>query len=119
MSPCDTCSKPGACCQRFVLSPLFSPANWEHDAPRRLAEYGVPFFRVTEAVRSPGDEMVGVRCSCDLLGADGRCTDYENRPGVCRDYQPLSDPLCVEFVGPSPIPPPEHFAFPSPGSSDG
>lgn len=112
-SPCDTCSRPGSCCKGFVLSTLFSPANWEHDATPRLAQFGVPFFRVVEAVRSVGDGMVGVRCDCDRLGADGRCTDYENRPDVCRNYDPLSDALCIEFVGPLPIPYPEHFAYPS------
>lgn len=112
-SPCDTCSKPGSCCKGFILSPLFSPANWERDAPQTLAHLGVPFFRVVEAVRAPGDEMVAVRCDCDRIGVDGRCTDYENRPSVCRDYSPLSDPLCCEYVGPPPIPCVNHFAYPS------
>ena len=41
--------------------------------------------------------------SCDRLGADGRCTVYEERPLVCRGYpwydrpardMPLADPDC-------------------------
>jgi Fe-S-cluster containining protein len=30
----------------------------------------------------------------------GRCRDYENRPKMCREYQPLSDPLCAMYVVP-------------------
>jgi len=41
--------------------------------------------------------------SCDKVGADGRCTVYEERPLVCRGYpwydqpprdMPLADPEC-------------------------
>jgi len=41
--------------------------------------------------------------TCDRLGADGRCTAYEERPLVCRGYpwydeppreMPLADPEC-------------------------
>lgn len=33
---------------------------------------------------------------CPMLDWDtGRCTDYENRPTLCREYQPMSDPLCA------------------------
>ncbi|KAA0258625.1 YkgJ family cysteine cluster protein [Deferribacter autotrophicus] len=30
---------------------------------------------------------------CKHLGEDGKCKDYENRPAVCRDFQP--DEICV------------------------
>jgi len=33
--------------------------------------------------------------TCPLL-VDGRCSDYDNRPELCRDYQPMSDLLCAE-----------------------
>lgn len=32
---------------------------------------------------------------CSRLGDDGLCTDYENRPQLCIDYQPMSDGLCA------------------------
>ncbi len=113
MSPCDTCRKPGSCCKGFVLSPIFSAETWEQEAPLNLASHGVPYFRIVEAVRSTQvDGAVAVRCSCDRLDENGRCSDYDNRPNVCRLYDPLSDSLCCEFVGPSPHPYPEHFAYP-------
>ena len=32
---------------------------------------------------------------CPVLGRDGRCTDYENRPALCRSFEAGSDPLCA------------------------
>jgi Fe-S-cluster containining protein len=37
--------------------------------------------------------------NCDRLGADGRCTQYEDRPNICRLYESKSDLLCIEFDG--------------------
>lgn len=31
---------------------------------------------------------------CKNLGRDGRCTDYANRPDLCRSFEPGSDRLC-------------------------
>jgi len=39
-----------------------------------------------------------VHFDCTKLGADGRCMDYENRPELCRVYQPQEDALCAEYV---------------------
>lgn len=113
MSPCDTCPRPGSCCKGFILSPLFSPANWEHDAPIRLEDNGLKFFRIVEAVRAPGDGMVAVRCECELVDDNGRCGNYEGRPELCRSFEPMSDPLCCLFVGPWPHAYPDHFAYPA------
>lgn len=30
---------------------------------------------------------------------DGRCGDYENRPALCRSFEPQSEALCVHFNG--------------------
>ena len=40
-----------------------------------------------------------VACDCTLLDENGRCSDYENRPAVCRNYEPASDQLCCEWKG--------------------
>lgn len=34
------------------------------------------------------------RMWCPRLGRDGRCTDYENRPALCRGYVAGEDPVC-------------------------
>lgn len=41
--------------------------------------------------------------TCPLLDwQTGRCTEYETRPALCRNYEPKSDPLCAEYVAPPP-----------------
>lgn len=37
--------------------------------------------------------------SCPMLRADGRCGVYEQRPDVCRKYEPGTDRMCAEFEG--------------------
>ena len=41
----------------------------------------------------------GWRWFCTWLMPDGRCGNYEIRPQLCRDYQPLADGLCVHYNG--------------------
>jgi Fe-S-cluster containining protein len=36
---------------------------------------------------------------CSNLLPNGRCGDYDNRPGLCRSFEPASDPLCVHWRG--------------------
>lgn len=36
---------------------------------------------------------------CPHLGPDARCTAYERRPRICRDYQP--DELCERIAAPT------------------
>jgi Fe-S-cluster containining protein len=62
---------------------------------------GMPQFhpeRVNHHVLAEGDraEYFSFRYSCDWLGADGRCTNYDERPALCRSFAPKSDPLCIE-----------------------
>lgn len=44
------------------------------------------------------NKPAGVRCS--MLGPDNRCTDYGNRPPVCRGYKP--DEICLLIADPDP-----------------
>jgi Fe-S-cluster containining protein len=43
------------------------------------------------------DKPLGLKCP--HLGDDHRCTAYERRPQVCRDYQP--DELCERIAAPT------------------
>lgn len=112
-SLCDRCSKPGRCCSDFLLS-LQIPAgdDWKDRAKTLVEGYGIKHFIPIEAVRGPWtpDDRVQFRCNCSLIGADGRCMDYENRPAVCRVFEPGTDALCVEFIGPPPERP-KHVAY--------
>lgn len=74
MNPCDTCSKPGACCRGFVVNPNFDEAYWQMAARSKLDTLGLTYFKIDEAVRTEFtlDGCVAIRCSCDRLGDDGR-----------------------------------------------
>lgn len=37
--------------------------------------------------------------NCKNLLPNGRCGDYENRPDLCRRFEPASGPLCVHYMG--------------------
>lgn len=99
MSLCDTCRQPGACCRGLVLNIPFSSDNWMAEAAEKMARFGLSFFvpvRSVASVDAPDKAMV--LFDCTRLGADGRCSDYDGRPTLCRDYEAGSDPLCVEHV---------------------
>ncbi len=108
MSACDTCSNPGHCCKDFVLhngktGVAFPEGDWENRANAYIARHSLPF----KALRIDNSQFhetleghVGVRYMCPLLTPEGRCGDYENRPALCREYEPLSDRLCVMYVEP-------------------
>lgn len=58
---------------------------------------GLPFVPSTP---EPGARGAWAwRFSCPKLGADGRCTIYDDRPDLCRTYEPMSDGLCVHYQG--------------------
>lgn len=100
MSLCDVCYKPGACCQDLVLTGgnpgdgFFGDPDMSRDRALEIAEnHGLPF--VPLRVRENGSWSY----SCSKLGPDGRCTIYEDRPDLCRRYEPMEDGLCVMAHG--------------------
>lgn len=108
MSACATCPRPGACCVAFPLS-LPLPRDYEQaklEWQEWLARTGLnwPFEllrpledgaqREWQQYLGAGDKVIW-RFTCPKLGADGRCTIYAERPQPCRDFEPLSDSLCV------------------------
>lgn len=98
---CETCRAPGNCCKGFVLSIGKVPVDgWRERAQAAVDGRGLPFRAVSIRIHERHDEGDSVTpvFDCTLLGPDGRCTDYENRPSLCRTYQPGEDPLCAEYI---------------------
>lgn len=102
MSICDQCRSPGSCCSAFVLNLRFRRDNWYDDAISEMRRHGITHFvPVRPSLGSEyfdGSYLIRVVFDCTLVGKDGRCTNYENRPDACRAYEPKSDGLCAEFV---------------------
>ena len=110
MSLCDGCYSPGACCKRLRLyreedgqtgyltfwddTPVQEQTKDWDDFPF------VPLDRVrTDTDAESGRTYSTWEFSCPKLLPSGRCGDYENRPALCRRYEPGSDPLCVHYQG--------------------
>lgn len=115
-SLCDSCSKPGACCNDMVLFGARWPGtawadSWREDALGHIdnAIPGHPFIPLRLEIvegdcRDPaaGDRDYGkVHWACTKLTPEGRCGIYEDRPQLCRDYAAGSDRLCVMYVPPA------------------
>lgn len=106
---CRNCPQPGKCCSWFNIDvpatrPLRHPlevyawlASVVHDDPA-MGDTGLPFLPLH---RRASDDWLAAggnaewRFWCPRLGRDGRCTDYEHRPKLCRLYEPGTDRLCA------------------------
>jgi Fe-S-cluster containining protein len=117
---CDNCKRPGACCKGFalgrgsfgkgltaleVLAKLastttgltaggvaYDAGNGDYSGRTDLTQVGLPFLPDKQAATGEWSFR------CPLLGSDGRCTEYDHRPPLCRDYQAGEDALCAMHV---------------------
>ena len=88
-SMCDTCHTPGRCCRTFILHHEdFKNVPWLFVAAE-MAVRGMPFVPLFQ--REDG----WWRFWCPNLSEEGRCMDYDNRPGTCSSYVPGENSLCV------------------------
>jgi Fe-S-cluster containining protein len=108
VSLCDRCFDPGRCCQDLVLSRSdgHQLTVWaDEDPAAQLADRIGPHWFEPIAVQGEWvDEDAGRthrshRWACRALGPGGRCTVYDERPQLCRDFEAGSDPLCVHWRG--------------------
>ncbi len=104
MSLCDRCISPGACCKKLRLYRESGEAvTFWLDEPieEQLSKDELPFKPldlVVECTDSETGRKYGVfDFMCPKLRPDGRCGDYENRPDLCRRFEPGSGPLCVHY----------------------
>ncbi len=83
---CDGC---GACCGAYLIFASESDAAREpriRDEGRRLADHLVTERWTYQLFPLP------FHSSCGFLDADKRCTIYETRPEVCREFAAGADP---------------------------
>ena len=99
-SLCDTCHSPGACCKNFSLGRTFW-FDGDDTVELFLKSNDFPFVPILveehESEKKGGRKYGSYRFSCPKLTAEGRCSIYEDRPYVCRQYEPASSSLCVYF----------------------
>ena len=77
---CITCGK---CCRNLILiskgKPVKSLSQFEKLVKKK------PFYNHFNMV-SKDKEHGYIYFSCDKLGSDNFCSDYENRPDICRNF---------------------------------
>lgn len=112
MSLCDKCFSPGACCKRLSLSTGGGVILvWDDEDPVEQLkdrmyepEPGRPMpFVPLEGMNSfqdpDGRSYSSYWWKCTQLLPNGRCGVYENRPELCRSFEPGSGHLCVHYNG--------------------
>ena len=107
---CGKCHAPGSCCKGFQLMSLVGWENPEdisskvESALQVLNNLGIDFFVPYNVQKqcnieyqtfnpSPDSRKAAMTWQCTRL-KDGMCSDYENRPDLCKTYKPMSDDLC-------------------------
>lgn len=108
MSACDTCPKPGACCRGLALIHPSAYFATPLQALVAMVAWDLPFLPVDSryeewrnAEWSATEQRRAFSFDCINLTPDGRCGDYENRPGLCRRYEPGQDALCAIWSPPA------------------
>jgi Fe-S-cluster containining protein len=97
MASCDSCRRPGQCCHGFALSvPDVPLEGWKVAAENEMEARGLYFFEPLHFLRRPTGLVTPIFKCARLI--DGRCSKYDERPNVCRVYEPGQDQLCAEFV---------------------
>lgn len=94
---CETCLSPGACCNQVSLFGAVGGETLEQAMSHERAEHlamaaGLP-FRPEHYVAGKGWSWWCPR----LDPQSGRCTDYHDRPYLCREYAPGLDELCAHY----------------------
>lgn len=81
-NPCGTCN--GACC-RYVSVHIDTPNSLDDfdEVKWFVSHRNIVVYKDCE-----DDWLVEFNTRCKFLNKNNRCTDYENRTDVCRDYGP-------------------------------
>lgn len=111
-SMCDRCYAPGECCKRLTVNRTFwddEPIGPQLEAlkeanPGNASLPWLPVKKRSPSFVSEDEETKGRKYSywlfeCPWLTAEGRCGNYEQRPEVCRIFEPGSDGICVHYQG--------------------
>lgn len=106
MSLCDRCYAPGQCCKHFSLyGPGGKMTFWLEGGgtvSEHLERHELPFAPVLEGEYEDdhGRRYGSYHFECPKLTPEGRCSIYEDRPRLCRAFEPAGgSKLCVHSGG--------------------
>lgn len=107
MSICDHCYAPGYCCKGFTVHCEDGERTFWLEGKDTVAKHikrrKWPFI-ATETGRfidkDSGKEYASYKFHCPHLTAKGRCAIWQQRPKICRDFEPAGgSPLCIHSHG--------------------
>jgi len=75
------CTKCGACCRGFDVDLVWS----DHGVPEDMTERTTDNIDLFKMRQHKDGSCVAL---CGNIGESVSCSVYENRPSVCRDFQP-------------------------------
>ena len=79
MTACEICK--GACCETFSLG---------------VTQKNADFYLWLKYHGTAVESGIRFDCQCKML-VDGRCSIYEDRPKICRDYQ-VGSRACLKAI---------------------
>lgn len=102
---CESCLAPGFCCREIHL---FNSKGefvvWDHDDPveeltKAIGEHWFSPLASNGSWEAGGQGYQSYTWRCSALdNVTGRCTVYDRRPHLCRDYLPGSSSLCIHYI---------------------
>lgn len=107
---CDRCAAPGTCCKSFPLSAEFPIGSTHETVQAWLAKENLPFNPIRRQYVYPGGNKIVVGpkgwyenwlFTCTKVTPEGRCSIYEDRPTLCKIYEPGMDAMCVHMRMPN------------------
>lgn len=110
-SLCDKCFAPGQCCKRIQFFAAGEEVTFWDDEPLEIQirarmhsediDRRMPFVSLekTTTFDAIGRKYSTHVFTCINLLKNGRCGDYENRPWLCRVFEPAGSSLCVHWFG--------------------
>ena len=102
MTLCDHCIDPGLCCRLISLSAdpqvltRLEALAWIASVQPASHEIGLPFIPEERQRHDDGREpFERWHWSCIYLTTEGRCSNYEGRPNLCRTFMAGIDQPCA------------------------
>lgn len=97
MNVCSKCNSNGGCCRGFELTYLGEDIERYFRALLSIEiDHFIPKTITLKEIISATEvkETTKLIWYCTKLDGNGKCSIYENRPQLCKDYIPMSDGLC-------------------------
>ncbi len=97
-----TCTRCGRCCLAHLIAYVTDEdiERWKREKRTdilHIIDHDLPVWAGDHLVSTTDGRYLRGCPFLELNGKSARCTIYETRPRVCREYRPGSSELCPQF----------------------